>query len=209
VLNTKELQKFSSELRKPPAGLRESWQGLITLIASFAVTVLLLGATTAEAKKPEMPDSALATWNAFEGPWAADVFKWADAREDGCYNFDTRDLDPCPFSHLITEAKGYPSDVTDAPEFVFVDLGYPAQGGNAYLVERVIFARQADGQYKFKTELNTLIGTDLKVSEPGPVLTITSTTLKPGEPRCCPTGQTVWRLDLASGEVSHVSGDKP
>jgi hypothetical protein len=106
----------------------------------------------------------------------------------------------------------------DLPATLFVDnadpqiaqLGlavhYPPNrfGGNSVGITVGLFARAADG-WRFAGLVEGLFGMDPRAPAfLGPRIELTTTTLRPNDPRCCPTGETRWSIDVTSRRARPV-----
>lgn len=104
-----------------------------------------------------------------------------------------------------------PNDVDPARAIYAVGVAYPAIVGAAGNVDIVagIFGR-LDSGWTFLAPLSGLFGFDPRDTvwqgEPVPTrVELTTTTLQPGEPRCCPTGETRWSVDLQTGQAQRLN----
>ena len=77
-------------------------------------------------------------------------------------------------------------------------------GGNAVLLNVGLFRREGAG-WIFAGRVEGLFGHGPKdASFPPGRIEVTTTVLKPGEPRCCPTGVARWSVDTATRLVQRL-----
>ena len=134
------------------------------------------------------------------GPLAAEPSTW-------------RFIDPLIQQNLgIAQGEAPATFFTDHPDPASATIGlafhyYESRsGGNSVGLSVGAFARGETG-WVFRGPVQGLFGFDPRDA----VFTqnrieITTTVLKDGEPRCCPTGTARWAFDIASGQVTQISG---
>ncbi|MEX0338774.1 MAG: hypothetical protein AB3N11_07005 [Arenibacterium sp.] len=79
---------------------------------------------------------------------------------------------------------------------------FPSRGGgNSFGLNVGLFVHSAEG-WQFARTLD-IFGSDPREGDFAEAhFDVTTTTLRRGEPRCCPTGETRWRVDLRTAAVT-------
>lgn len=114
------------------------------------------------------------------------------------------DLDRLLFGTLTTSGRAeasfwVPDQADPATATRALGIVYEAfPGGNAVSMATGIYQRTTQG-WQFAGVVQGLFGNSPREVTFAPThIDITTTMLGPGEPRCCPTQVTRWRIDLAS-----------
>ncbi|MEO1238725.1 MAG: hypothetical protein AAFW64_03505 [Pseudomonadota bacterium] len=113
---------------------------------------------------------------------------------------------------LVIPGEGESYWLPDAvdPGAASVALGFyyyiPPGGGNAVRLSVGYFQRTRVG-FSLVRPVTGLFGHNPRDAVfSGPTIEVTTTMLRPGEPRCCPTGQARWSFDRRTGVVTQLSG---
>jgi len=157
-------------------------------VANAGLKRVLAGMTLAGAIATGAP--AQQDWG-FAGPLMAEAFSTAGRAVEGSF--------------------WLPNDVDPARAIYAIGVAYPAIEGSAGSVEikAGVFGR-LDSGWTFLAPLRGLFGFDPRDTvwhgEPAPTrVELTTTTLQPGEPRCCPTGETRWSVALQTGQAQRLN----
>lgn len=150
-----------------------------------------------------LDEGSRGVWNRVEGPYAAAIFRQAQRMDLPCNDGDGQ----CSLGRLADAVEIFASNEASAPRHVIAAISYSG-GGNAVMREILLFERR-DGAYRYRAQLSGLYGSDLKATFQGATATFTAQTLKPDDSRCCPTGETVYQVDLTTGRVRYLSGNRP
>lgn len=101
-----------------------------------------------------------------------------------------------------------PDNAQESAATEAVVIGYPVIVGAAGNFSITVgHYRRSGGVWQFAGQVKDLFGTGPREPEFTPDgIFLTTTMLKEGEPRCCPTGVVRWRIDRASLQATKVSG---
>ena len=88
---------------------------------------------------------------------------------------------------LMMVAKSMTSKAAKKMRTLFVD------GGSVWEARQLIFYKDSTG-YSFMREFGGLFGSMTSASKTGNGLGIKTKTMTNNDARCCPTGETAWRL---------------
>ena len=111
------------------------------------------------------------------------------------------DVRPGEGGATLFSDHGDPSVATHAIGFHYYES---RTGGNAVLLNAGLFRREGM-VWVFAGRIEGLLGYGPRdVTFPPGRIEVTTTVLKPGEPRCCPTGVARWSVDRATGLVQRL-----
>lgn len=172
------------------------------LSAGFA----LIAWHPAHAGKPtqSLPSWALKTWNETKGPAAAGVFNYAKRALISCYEGE-REM-KCSLASRVDAVSIYYSAPDNAPDYAFVVIYFEPDNGNALWYDAGIFRRTPDGRYIHLRRVTGLIGAIDNAKLDQTDFIVTTATLMPDDSRCCPSGRTIWRVSIGSGQAKYLSG---
>ncbi len=94
-----------------------------------------------------------------------------------------------------------PEAATRAVGVLYVEI--PGAAGN-FNIAAGVFGRSG-GSWALQAPIRDLFGTDPRDPEwKAGAVSLTTTMPKDGDPRCCPTGEARWSIDLKSGAVTEL-----
>ena len=172
-------------------------------LAALGPAVLAPGGPgLAQPANRSLDEGSRAVWNRVEGPYAAAIFRQAQRMDLPCADGNGQ----CSLGRLADEVEIHASNETPAPRHVIAAISY---GGGSAMMREILLSERRGGAYRYRARLSGLYGTGLKATFEGSTATFRALTLRPDDARCCPQGETVYEVDLASGRVRHVSGNRP
>ena len=133
------------------------------------------------------------------GPVAAQDAGWGDL--DGLLVRSLSNTGSIDASFWLPD-YGNPTEARRALGIAYIYI--PGSAGNTG-ISAGIFTRQASG-WVMTARVPALFGQLPRDHEFAPgVMEVTTTTLGPGEARCCPTKATRWRVDLSTGQANPLN----
>jgi ankyrin repeat protein len=181
---------------------------LLIKIAFLPAFVLAVTIAQAQSRKDALPAFAVEAWNAVKGPAAARVFRYAKNKTITCYitGVETE----CSLASRSWQVSLFYiyTDNRSSPEYAFAVIYYSQDTGNGLWFDVAIFQRTGSQGYAFKRNVNDLFGKIDSVGFDGKEFVVTTATLTENDSRCCPSGRTDWRVDIATGKARYVSGNR-
>lgn len=180
---------------------------LSSSIALVAGIAMFSSATAASEKaRGRLPAWALEAWNKADGPAAASVFRYAETVVIPCRR---RDIEKkCSLAGLAEFVKIFHSRPYEAPSYALAAIYYNPDTGNALVLDASIFRKASSGAYVRLRGVDGLIGPVDSATLNDDVFSVTTSTLMPDDPHCCPSGRTVWRVPIKDGKATYESGYK-
>ncbi|MBY0611239.1 MAG: hypothetical protein K2P80_03555 [Beijerinckiaceae bacterium] len=168
------------------------------MVAQF--TLPLLAARSAHAQ--ETPREV---WTSVHGPAASAVHDYAKHRSVECEQRGRPAR--CSLASLPTRVSLF--HFAGPRPFALATMVYTPTSGSAFQQDVTIFDDDGQGHYAAGRRVTGVIGTITGASFADDNLTVETATLRQNDPRCCPTGHAIWRVDRASGKAAFIAGDRP
>jgi hypothetical protein len=175
--------------------------------ASFAAAIMLgisAHKAVAQPRPVALEPEVRAVWNQLEGQAAADVFRYAQSKRLSCWR-DGRDQ-PCSLAEIVDTVRLHHAPPDAGRQIALAVISFSPDTGNALWLDMPLMERGTDGRYRKVAEVKGLVGFPERVSFTPDLLTITTTTLRENDARCCPSGRTTWRVNARTGAAVYVSG---